>query len=374
MMTYQQFYGGTEIPKCGRGSELKAIGARVQAAERDPNAANLIAVLTSAIAWGWKKGKKHGDTPTPNFTIRLRTVRQLVQEVTQDLTALGLDGQSIAKAALSFEKKKAAGKKGGLRALAKGYHFERKQFETAKKGGVDKATAINPKGGSYVHETMKAAVGLRTNMALQREAGANPQDTLALLISNPKQIKLLTTKHMENLSFSEYEEIFQIADNFGNQNTPEVNFVRKTDRVSKFLAWCERGLYYKQIGLPHSSGGREIYAMDKYGNLITMKPDVRFAPRTKAFDTRGTVQHNHSSLNAGNDVISAGEIEFLNGRITYISNESGHYKPTARDLQNCVTSLHVADDADLSQIMINCWDGTQMRPFNDAGIFLAARF
>src|SRR3954468_4794807 len=48
MMTYQQFHGGTEIPKCGRGSELKAMGARVQAAEGDPNAANLIAVLTSA--------------------------------------------------------------------------------------------------------------------------------------------------------------------------------------------------------------------------------------------------------------------------------------------------------------------------------------
>ena len=86
------------------------------------------------------------------------------------------------------------------------------------------------------------------------------------------------------------------------------------------------------------------------------------------------MQHNHSSLNAGNDVISAGEIEFLNGRITYISNESGHYKPSARDLQNCVRSLHDADDADFSQIMINCWDGTQMRPFNDAGIFLATRF
>ena len=78
---------------------------------------------------------------------------------------------------------------------------------------LDKATAINPKGGSYVHETMKAAVGLRTNMAAQQRAGANPQDTLALLISNPKQIKLLTTKHMEDLSFSEYEEVFQIAEN-----------------------------------------------------------------------------------------------------------------------------------------------------------------
>jgi len=373
-MTYQQFHAGTEIPRCGRGSELKAIGARVQAAEHNPTAANLIAVFTAAIGWGWKKGSKHGKNPSENFKLRLQTVSQLAQEVEADLTALGLDGRSIREAALSFEKKKLAGKKGGLQSLRKGYHFERTQFEAAKKGGVDKNQAITPKAGSYVHETLHAARSLRANYAAQRAAGANAQDTLALLINDEKAINLLTKKEMSSLSFEQYEQVFQLSQNFGNQNTEQVNFVRKTDRVSKFLTWCDQRLFYKQVGLPHTSAGREIYAMDKYGNLITMKPDTRFKPSDRSYTTAGTVQHNHSSLNAGGDVISAGEIEFLNGQITYIDNASGHYKPSARQLQNCVRSLHFADDADLSQLKINAWDGTQWRQFNDAGLFLASRF
>jgi hypothetical protein len=73
-------------------------------------------------------------------------------------------------------------------------------------------------------------------------------------------------------------------------------------------------------------------------------------------------------------VISAGEIEFLNGKITYISNESGHYRPKPRQLQNRVNSLNVADEADLSLCKVNCWNGKDMVKFNDVATFLAARF
>src|SRR5579864_6487413 len=121
MMDYDTFYRATDIKDCGRGRELRAIGDRVRACESGNTIPKVIAVLTAAVAWGWKKGAKHGDHPTPNFNLRLQAVRTLVQQATQDLTALGVDGPSIAKAALSYEKHKRRGAKSGLRSLGKGF-------------------------------------------------------------------------------------------------------------------------------------------------------------------------------------------------------------------------------------------------------------
>ena len=375
MMTYKDFYDGTEIKWCGRGADLKAIDERLRAAELNPTAASLIAVYTAAVAWGWRKAKKHGDKRTENFSLRLQKVQVLVQEVEQALPRFGLDVPSLRKAVLSYEKKKMSGKKGGLRSLGKGYSHERKEFLATKKGGVTKDQAIAPKAGSLVGEVLKSvgAAKLRSD---------NPSDgTIRDLGSNRQAVNLLTRVHgkeVKQISSSEYEDIVAMVE--ANQylgpvsQKSEVNFVRKTDRVSKFLAWCENGLFYKQAGVPHTSNGHELYAMDKYGSLITMPVGLFFSKTTRVYDGTGDAQHNHSSLNAGADVISAGEIEFLNGKITYISNESGHYRPKARQLQNCVNSLNVADEADLSLCKVNVWNGKAMVPFNAVATFLAARF
>jgi len=375
MMTAKDFYDGTEIKWCGRGSDLKAIDERLRAAELNQTAGNLIAVYTAAIAWGWKKAKKHGDKRTENFSLRLQKVQVLVQEVEQELPQFGLDVMSLRKAVLSYEKKKVSGKKSGLRSLGKGYSHERKEFLATKKGGVTKDQGIAPKAGSLVGEVLH-----RTGAAKLKSD--NPSDgTIRDLGSNRKNINLLTRVHgkeIKQISSSDYEEIVAMVEageflGMVSQRS-EVNFVRKTDRVSKFLAWCENGLFYKQDGIAHTSTGHELYAMDKYGSLITMPVGLFYSKTTRVYDGTGDAQHNHSSLNAGADVICAGEIEFLNGKITYISNESGHYKPKARQLQNCVNSLNVADEADLSLCKVNVWTGKKMVLYTDPAQFLAARF
>jgi len=375
MMTAKDFYDGTEIKWCGRGADLKAIDERLRAAEQNQTVGNLIAVFTAAIAWGWKKAKKHGDKRTENFSLRLQKVQVLVQEVEQDLAGLGLDVPSLRKAVLSYEKKKSSGKKSGLRSLGKGYSHERKEFLATKRGGVTKDQGIAPKAGSLVGEVLKAA-GTAKLKAVKASDG-----TVADLGSNRGNINLLTRVHgkeIKQISSTEYEEIIAMVEageymGMVSQKS-EVNFVRKTDRVSKFLAWCENGLFYKQAGIPHTSTGHELYAMDKYASLITMPVGLFYNKTTRVYDGTGDAQHNHSSLNAGADVICAGEIEFLNGKITYISNESGHYRPKARQLQNCVNSLNVADEADLSQCKVNVWDGKNMVPYNNIATFLAARY
>jgi len=375
MMTAKDFYDGTEIKWCGRGADLKAIDERLRNAEQNPTAGNLIAVFTASIAWGWKKAKKHGDKRTENFSLRLQKVQVLVQEVEQELALLQLDVPSLRKAVLSYEKKKVSGKKSGLRSLGKGYDHERKEFLNTKRGGVTKDQGVTPKAGSAVCEILKAAgaAKLKSN---------NPSDgTVRDLASTRGGVNLLTRVHgkeIKQISSSDYEAIIAMVEageylGMVSQKS-EVNFVRKTDRVSKFLAWCENGLFYKQNGIPHTSTGHELYAMDKYGSLITMPVGLFYNKTTRVYDGTGDAQHNHSSLNAGADVICAGEIEFLNGKITYISNESGHYRPKARQLQNCVNSLNVADEADLSLCKVNVWNGKAMVPYNDVATFLSARY
>lgn len=110
MMTYDEFVTATEIKDCGRGKALKKIGERVRACD-GPNKTipRLVAVLTAVHAWAWLKGKKHGQNPTANFSLRLRAVKTLVQEVKQELTALGVDATTVEKAAMSYERHKIQG-------------------------------------------------------------------------------------------------------------------------------------------------------------------------------------------------------------------------------------------------------------------------
>lgn len=375
MMSYQDFYSGTDVKHCGRGSKLKSLGARVLDCDSGITGAKLVAVMTALHAWGWDKWDKHKDNPSATFNIRLQTVRTLRDLVKADLAGLGADATAIDKAAQSYERHKRAGSKKGLQSLGKGYHFERKQFETMKKGsGGGKDERFTPRGGSFVSEIVSGAQNLRVNYQAQKKAGANPSDTLGQLITDEKLLKLLLTKDVHGLSESEFNTVFEQAADLAGQNTPEVNFLRKTDRVASFLTWCAGGLFYKKDDLPYGTAGNDIYAMDKYGNLITMKPATRLLKRTGAFTEHGDVQHNHSSLNAGGDVIAAGEIAFQAGFITYIDNASGHYKPTAKQVQQCVFSLRMADDANLSRLHVRVWHKGAWLDYNDVGTFLAARF
>ena len=73
-----------------------------------------------------------------------------------------------------------------------------------------------------------------------------------------------------------------------------------------------------------------MYAMDEYGTL--------FASAAAGLATRGNYW-NHSSFNAGKDVICAGMIKIHNGVLQYVDNNSGHYKPTRQHLHAMMTII-----------------------------------
>lgn len=85
------------------------------------------------------------------------------------------------------------------------------------------------------------------------------------------------------------------------------------------------------------------FAMDRYGNLFCA--DNR--------DHGG--QFNHSSFNAGREVICAGNMKINNGQLIMIDNNSGHYQPPLQQLENAIINLR-DEQVDLSACLIEAHD------------------
>ena len=77
--------------------------------------------------------------------------------------------------------------------------------------------------------------------------------------------------------------------------------------------------------------GIHLYALDCMGNLFIYKTESKSSiiPLKR-----------HSEFLGGAAVVSAGVMKFINGEITYIDNESGHYKPNySTNLPNAINFL-----------------------------------
>ena len=97
-------------------------------------------------------------------------------------------------------------------------------------------------------------------------------------------------------------------------------------------------IFDKGLAYHHTEGKIEplnvqgwIYDIDEYGNLLTRKPTDEMAVG---------IFNNHSSMPAGKPVICAGILSAVQGQITKIDNNSGHYKPTKDDLRNAISILN----------------------------------
>ncbi len=107
------------------------------------------------------------------------------------------------------------------------------------------------------------------------------------------------------------------------------------------------------------------YAMDSYGNLFT------------AYESplKGAARMNHSTFNAGKDVVCAGCLHvggsrrYPAGQLNFISNGSGHYKPTRQNLHECVRVLN-GQGTDLTQTVVMLHEGAPAVAY----FYLAATF
>ncbi len=163
---------------------------------------------------------------------------------------------------------------------------------------------------------------------------------------NRTQVNALANVTGSGGSATDWKVLAQIRD-LGNMN---VAFLRKDERY-KYMVYVSGGLFVdKDDGLYTSTDGvwaracMLLWAMDGYGNMFI------YDHYTLA-QTKGLQQGNHSSVNAGKDVICAGMITVDKGVVTDITNTSGHYKPSK---ENLARALHILVDEglDLSQATI----------------------
>lgn len=73
-------------------------------------------------------------------------------------------------------------------------------------------------------------------------------------------------------------------------------------------------------------GGAAMFIMDAQGNFFV-----------STHEEDGVFQH--SSLVGGEPVAMAGEIKVERGRVEYISNSSGHYKPSREHMEQCLRRM-----------------------------------
>ena len=194
--------------------------------------------------------------------------------------------------------------------LQPGYSVERMLFIQARNQFRDAITygldvTISPVGGSFAHD-----VHTRQPSPLVQ---GRPFDQF-----RPED-------------FTAYEKLAPIS-----SQSMYVHYMRKHERLGTMLT-VSNGRLSRNGAWYSTPKGITIYAMDLYGNLF-----VQNSTENGRLVGNVSSQFNHSSLNAGNSVICAGEIVVKEGILREISNASGHYRPTRENLIECLRVL--ADD------------------------------
>lgn len=125
---------------------------------------------------------------------------------------------------------------------------------------------------------------------------------------------------------------------FGNKYQQEtghpwhVKYLKPAEKIPYRVSISSSGLLLDSASRPLNTtvtsnfGGAAMFIMDSRGNLLvsTHEEDGKFQ---------------HSSLASGMPVAMAGEIRVKRGRITYISNSSGHYRPDRKQMVQCINAL-----------------------------------
>lgn len=119
-----------------------------------------------------------------------------------------------------------------------------------------------------------------------------------------------------------------------------VLFLNKQERIKRLLM-VQAGLLYDGFETPFDTGHFvRAFVIDEYGNLYASN---------EIFDR--CYSFNHSTLNAGKDVVCAGTLNVRNGQLRRIQNNSGHYRPSRTDLHNAIVLLN-NQGLDFSQCLV----------------------
>jgi len=214
--------------------------------------------------------------------------------------------------------------------------FARLQFESFElnksktQGGARQVGTLKSLSPGYAHE--------RSTYLASGKTAAVSGSTVAQLTEMAPRMPGLTwipDKPFSQLSEQEFIRVMnEIGPTFAGIQT-EVKFMPKDERRNYMLI-IEDGYLYsgfnQRFDTSRSPGGYP-YVIDGYGSIYST--DHTALEREMPMEQR----FNHSSFNAGKDVVCAGMIKVVNGRLRYIDNNSGHYKPPRRNLHSAIKLL-----------------------------------
>jgi len=200
------------------------------------------------------------------------------------------------------------------------YQYE--HFETRKRHATPNQRVRSLQGG-YRHERITYIESDKT-MALSGS-------TVSSLIKNAPSIGLKKPPSFNSMTTTEFG---QLIDEYaeGMLLEPEVRFFTKQERIGRLAVILNGRFYSGPRILLDTQGDEWAFVIDAYGNLYTTDQNVE-----STLLPMHQQRFNHSTLNAGKEVICAGILMADQGYLTYIDNASGHYKPTRRNVFEALT-------------------------------------
>lgn len=179
--------------------------------------------------------------------------------------------------------------------------------------------------GGYAHE--------RTTYVNSHKTQALSGSTASALIKNAASIGLNNPPNFNAMTDVEFRQLVETyAPNMLMET--EVKFFTKAERLGNMII-VRNGSLMMGADKPFDTGGREwAWAMDTYGNLFSTNQNVQSTLLP------GHQRFNHSTLNAGKDVACAGILQAAGGKLTYLDNASGHYRPRRLEIAQALNFLN----------------------------------
>lgn len=300
-----------------RGSNISRVDSALKAYWQEPNAfahrrVRLLAGIVSACS-RWLKLKN--DNRDAELVNRRRQHIAALAQAALDHILLHVDQDPRLQAMVQFDRRKINALKrprGPAVPLRGVYGHERSLYLKSGKSSAPSATLF--------HGYLQGAKAYYDDRNMLQFA------------TNPEQYTRVFSfmeRSFEDLTEGDFRKLEAISRDVGRSF--EVQYLKKEGRMKYWAAANPKGLLVYQVSkaLVHApQSDKFTWAMDMYGNLFLARGEQR-------------KQFNHSSYNAGKDVLAAGGIQVQHGLITFIDNSSGHYKPSK---DNLVAALRILQE------------------------------
>lgn len=219
-----------------------------------------------------------------------------------------------------------------LHAKAHGEHYKNGQLV---RPASNNGTALS---GLYKTELIAPQQNLIDKMQLRTPMKSFGMSILYQVIEQEYQMQGMQMKQAETAAHAAVAQmtlpeillkIHSIWERDAQLGAPQFKFYNAAQRVG-YEATCTGGVIACNGQTPYSTKGRTVMYVLDTANHLYIADGIRV----------GNGSFNHSSMLAGAPVLCAGEVKVSDaGHLTYIDNNSGHYKPDTTALLGAVRFL-----------------------------------